>query len=174
MRADCAGEFPETRPLLPLPAHGGRSVGFTRAVCEADGRLELPKPWGARPESVALPWAFHERPDVEGREPLLLKEAGGRELFVLRLTALFVCEEKLAGGRFAESCDCRAPFVPFAPRPKLPGELLPARLPEKLEEFNARDGKCEAAAAGVERVTTLRFWTLAEGVAMWPFRLAAP
>ena len=170
-------ELPGARPAFPLPAHGGRSVGFMRAVCEVDGRFELPKPWGARPESVAFPWAFQERPDVEGREPLLLKEAGGRELFVLRLTAPFVCEEKLAGGRFAESCDCRAPFilwVPLVPRPKLPAGLLPVRLPEELEELNARDGKCEAAAAGVERVTTLRFCTLAEGVAMWPFRLDAP
>lgn len=166
LRPDCAGEFPETRPAFPLPAHGGRFVEFMREVCEVDGRFELPKPCGARPESVALPCAFQVRPELVGRE-----------LFVLPLTAPFACEEKLAGGRFAESCDWRALFmlcVPFAPRPKLPAELLPARLPEKLEELNACDGKCEAAAAGVDRVTTLRFCTLAEGVAMRPLRLDAP
>jgi len=37
-----------------------------------------------------------------------------------------------------------------------------------------RAGECEAASAGVLRVTTLRFCTLAEGVETWPPILAAP
>ena len=175
MRADCAEELPGApRPVFPLAAHGGRSLELMRAVCELPGRLELPKPCGARPESVTLPCAFQERFDAELRAPLLLNEAGGREL-ILPLTEPFARTPLLkeAGGRFAESCDWRAAAklcVLFAPPPKLPAELLP-RLPEKLI---ACDGRREAPAAGVERVTTLRFWTPAEGVAMRPCKLEAP
>ena len=68
-------------PLPPFCAHGGRSPKVERADCEVAGRLLLPNPCGARPESVALPWAFQVR--LDGREALLFSEAGGRELFVL-------------------------------------------------------------------------------------------
>src|SRR5262249_32978955 len=153
------------------PAHGGRSLEFICAVCEGDGRFVLPKPCGARPESVMLPCAFQERFEVELRAPLLLNEAGGRGVFTFPFTPPFVREEKAdggrevfafplkepfarapllneAGGRFVESCDWRAPLEPcgpFVPRPKLPAALLP-RLPEKLI---ACEGKREAPAAGV-------------------------
>jgi len=52
--------------------------------------------------------------------------------------------------------------------------LLPPRLPEKEPEFMVRTGMCEAAAAGVERATTLRFCTLLEGVATRPWLFDAP
>ena len=151
---------------LPLRDHGGRSLEFRRAVCDVEGRFELPKPCGARPESVTLRCAFQERPEFDGRA-----------VFELPLTEPFGREEKLAGGRLAESCDWRALLrfcAPLKPRAKLPAEVLPGRLPEKPEELNACEGRCEAAAAGVERVTTLRFCTLAEGVAMRPCMLEAP
>ena len=142
------GEF-ETPLLLPLPAQGGRLLEFIRVVCEVPGRFELPKPCGARPESVELPCAFQARPEACGREALLLKEPLGRA----------DCDCPADGGRFDESCDCREPLkvcALFPPRPKFPAGLLP-RLAEKEPEFIVRTGMCEAAAAGVERATTLRF-----------------
>ena len=62
------------------------------------------------------------------------------------------------------------------PRAKLPLEPLPPRLPlpEKDPEFMVRTGMCAAAAAGVERATTLRFCTLEEGVATRPCEFDAP
>ena len=142
----------------------------------------LPKPCGARPESVALPCALQVR--VAGREVLLLNEAGGREALLLMedcgRTLLELnepvfrapCCEYAEGGRFAESCDWRAPLKPdmvWFGRLK-----FPARFPAKLEEFMVRAGKCEAAAEGVERATTLRFCTACDGVATRPCMLEAP
>lgn len=99
--------------------------------CGAAGRFELPKPWGARPESVALPWAFQVRPEVGGLEVLLCKEVVGRPPLALLLKELFgrepcICE--VDGGRFDESCDWRAllnVWALFPPRPKFPAGLLP-------------------------------------------------
>jgi len=139
---------------------------FMLVVCEA-GRFELPNPCGARPESVELPCAFQVRPEAADREELLLKEPLGRA----------ACNCPADGGRFAESCDCRAPLkvcALFAPRLKFPAGLLPARFAEKPPEFMVRTGMCEAAAAGVERATTLRFCTLEDGVATRPCMFVAP
>jgi hypothetical protein len=93
-----------------LPAHGGRSAKLVRAVCEVAGRLLLPNPCGAWPESVTLPCAFQVR--FEAREPLLLKDAGGREpLALMEFVLRELCCVLAVGGRFAESCDARAPFM---------------------------------------------------------------
>ena len=62
----------------------------------------------------------------------------------------------------------------FPPRPKFPAGLLPPRFAEKELEFMVRTGMCEAAAAGADRATTLRFCTLAEGVATRPCEFDAP
>jgi len=50
-------------PEAELRAHGGRFVSFIRADCVGvlDERFELPNPAGARPLSVALPWALQVR-----------------------------------------------------------------------------------------------------------------
>ena len=66
---------------------------FMLVVCEVAGRFELPKPRGARPESVELPCAFQVRPEAGDREALLLKEPLGR--------ADWDCPAD--GGRFDES-----------------------------------------------------------------------
>ena len=73
-----------------------------------------------------------------------------------------------------ESWDCRALLnvcEVFPPRPEFPAGLLAPWLADIEPEFMVRTGMCEAAAAGVERATTLRFCTLAEGVAtrLWVF-----
>jgi hypothetical protein len=132
-------------PLLLLPprAQGGRSLEFMRAVCGVAGRLELPKPCGARPASVALPWAFQLRPEAGWREGLLFNELVGREPLVLLKEpfgrALLLLNEPLGrvlcgcdavGGRLDDGCDGR-PLLKlcglFPPRLKLPaGLLLPA------------------------------------------------
>ena len=171
----------ERRVELPrAPAQGGRSVGVMRADCVLDGRL-LPKPCGARPESVELPWALQVR--VVGRATLLFREDCGRTL----LEALFELNEPVfrapncelgEGGRLAESCDSRLPFVAgnrvlVGPRPRLPVLKLLARFEAEPEEFMVRAGRCDAAAAGAERATTLRFWTLCDGVATRPCMLDA-
>lgn len=164
-----------------------------RAVCVVAGRFELPNPCGAWPESVTLPCAFQARPEAGGLEVLLfnelvgceplllllLKDPFGRELLLLSepLGRAF-CGCAAVGGRFDESCDCRALLMlcalPFPPRPKFPAGLLPPWFEETEPEFIVRTGMCEAAAAGVDRATTLRFCTLVEGVATLPCVFDAP
>jgi len=180
--------------LLPPRAQGGRSVEFIRAVCGVAARFELPNPCGARPESVVLPCAFQLRPgagDLEpllfilfselfGREPLalLLKEPFGRALLLLNEPlGRAPCDCTADGGRLDDCCDGRAllkPCAVFPPRLTLPAGLLPPRFVEKEPEFIVRTGMWEAAAAGVDRATTLRFCTLAEGVATRPRVFDAP
>ncbi len=178
-------------PLLPPRAQGGRSVELMRAVCGVAARFELPKPCGARPESVVLPCAFQLRPEAGGLEVLLFKELLGREPLALLLNepfgrALLLLNEPLGrapcdctadGGRLGDCCDGRAllkPCAVFPPRLTLPAGLLPPWFAEKEPEFMVRTGMWEAAAAGVDRATTLRFCTLAEGVAMRPRVFDAP
>jgi len=180
-------------PLLRLPAHGGRSLEVMRAVCEVAGRFELPNPWGARPESVALPCAFQLRPEAGGLEALLLSELVGREPLALLLNEPFgreplplllieplgreLCDCAADGGRLDESCDWRALLKPCAllpPRPTFPAGLLPPWFADKEAEFIVRTGMREAAAAGVDRATTPRFCTLDEGVATRPCVFEAP
>lgn len=175
----------------PLPAQGGRLLEFMRVVCEVAGRFELPNPCGARPESVELPCAFQVRLEAGGREALLLSELVEREPFTLLLNEPFgreplllneplgraFCDCPAEGGRFGECCDGRTLLKPCAllpPRPKFPAGPLPPRFAEKAPEFKVRTGMCEAAAAGVERATTLRFCTLEEGVATRPCEFEAP
>jgi len=177
--------------LLPPPDQGGRLLEFMRVVCEVAGRFELPNPCGARPESVALPCAFQVRPEAGGREVLLLSELVGREPFALLLNEPFgrealllneplgraFCDCPAEGGRFDDCCDGRTLLKRCAllpPRAKLPLGPLPPRLAEKDPEFIVRTGMCEAAAAGVDRATTLRFCTLLEGVATRPRVLDPP
>lgn len=85
----------------PEPAQGGRLLLFVRAAeVEFAGRLLLPKPCGARPESVLLPCALQAREEVfecaagftepDVREPCCIAE----------------------GGRLAESCDWRLALNP--------------------------------------------------------------
>jgi hypothetical protein len=167
-----------------------------RAVCEVAGRFELPNPCGAWPESVALPCAFQVRPEVVGREPLalllnelfggeplalLLNEPLGRELLALLLIEPLGCEvcdcPAADGGRLDDSWDCRALLNPgalFPPWPTFPAGLLLPWFAAKVAEFIVRTGMCEAAAAGVDRATTLRFCTLVEGVATRPWVFDAP
>jgi hypothetical protein len=161
------GAFDAPPLLFPPRAQGGRLLEFIRAVCGVAVRFVLPKPCGARPESVALPCAFQLRPEADCREALLLIEPFGREFCI--------CETE--GGRFDESCDCRALLnvcVVFPPRPEFPAGLLAPWLADIEPEFMVRTGMCEAAAAGVDRATTLRFCTLAEGVATLPCMFDAP
>lgn len=143
---------------------------FMRVVCVVAERLELPNPCGAWPESVMLPCAFQLRPvELCGREALLLKLLVGRE------DCDWDCDAE--GGRLDESCDWRALLNPWGLLPvraELPAGLLPPRFAEKEPEFMVCTGMWEAAAAGVERATTLRFCTLAEGVATRPCILDAP
>jgi hypothetical protein len=177
--------------LLPPRDQGGRSLEFIRAVCGVAARFELPNPCGARPESVVLPCAFQLRPEAGGLEVLLFKELLGREPLALLLNepfgrALLLLNEPLGrafcdcaadGGRFDDGCDGRALLklcALFPPRPKFPAGLLPPRFAEKEPEFIVRTGMCEAAAAGVDRATTLRFCTLVEGVATRPRAFDAP
>ena len=123
-----------------------------------------------------LPWALQVRLD-EGRGALLFTELGGRTLpewnepFVRAPCCAF-----REGGRFAEICDWRAllkPDVVLFGRLKFPAVKFP-RFPAMLEELIVRAGRCEAAADGVERATTLRFWTACDGVATRPCVLEAP
>jgi hypothetical protein len=148
------------------PAHGGRFAESMRCVLiSLLGRFEPPKPCGARPESVALPCAFQDRFELPGRA----------ELFIVDPERVPNCPA--FGGRLAEIWDCRLALIPF-------GALLEdieraaveegARPAENAPEFMVRAGECAAAAAGVLRAITLRFCTRAEGVAMRPFRFAAP
>lgn len=157
-------------------------------------RFELPNPCGARPESVVLPCAFQLRPEAGGLdELLLLSELFGRELLALllneplgrELLALLLnvppgrefCGCAAEGGRLDDGGDGRALLklcVLFPPRPKFPAGLLPPRFADRDAELIVRTGMCEAAAAGVDRATTLRFCTLAEGVATRPRMFDAP
>jgi hypothetical protein len=64
---ECAPEL-LAKPFEPEPAHGGRSERPER-VAGAElfsgallaGPFDRPKPWGARPRSVVLPWASQLR-----------------------------------------------------------------------------------------------------------------
>jgi hypothetical protein len=81
-------------------AHGGR-LASARAICEGSfaGRLELPKPAGARPRSVALPCASQVRGLLLARGDallLLIGELGVREVFGIA-----------EGGRFCDKSRCR-------------------------------------------------------------------
>jgi hypothetical protein len=117
--------------LLPLRAQGGRLLEFMRAVCGVAGRFELPNPCGPRPESVTLPCAFQVRPEADGLEVLLFNELLGREPLALLWNDPFgraLCVWETDGGRFDESCDCRALLNVcglFPPRPEFPAGLLP-------------------------------------------------
>ena len=140
-------------------------------------RFEPPKPCGARPESVVLPWAFQVRPEEGGREALLLKLPLGRELLLKDPLIREFSGWPADGGRLDESCDCRELLkvcVEFPPRPKLPAGRFPPRFGEKEPEFMVRTGMCEAPAAGVERAITARFCTPSEGVATRPCMPEAP
>lgn len=132
------------------------------AAVEFAGRFELPKPCGARPESVELPCACHVREEVferadEFTEPEGLEPCGVAE-----------------GGRLEESCDWRLALNPGEAPPGR-AVLLAVPLPGlRVELFMVRTGRCEADAAGAVRAITLRFCTPAEGVATRPWELAAP
>lgn len=64
------GRFAEFREAelgaAPEPAQGGRLLEFGRAAADTEfaGRFVLPKPCGARPESVELPCALQAREEV--------------------------------------------------------------------------------------------------------------
>src|SRR5258708_17434958 len=135
-----------------------------RAVCGVAARFELPKPCGARPESVVLPCAFQLRPEAGGLEVLLFKELLGREPLALLLNepfgrALLLLNEPLGrapcdctadGGRLGDCCDGRALLKPcalFPPRPTLPAGPLAPWLAEQEPEFMVRTGMLGAATA---------------------------
>jgi len=146
----------------PEPAHGGRLLEPGRAAVEFADRFELPKPCGARPESVELPCAFHAREELFGRADEFTEPDG--------LEPCCMAE----GGRFVESCDWR---LALNPDEVPPGRVVLAavELPGlRVELFMVRAGRWEADAAGAVRATTLRFCTLAEGVATRPWELEAP
>jgi hypothetical protein len=138
-----------------LPALGGRSERFAPAVV-FDGRFELPKPCGARPESVTLPCAFHERPVVPERfAPLNDPE-------------LLVRPDCADGGRLALSCDMRLELMLELTLLRALSEDLARAAPELFIE------KCDAPAAGAVRAITLRFATPLDGRATFARALAAP
>ena len=137
-------------------------------VFEPEGRFELPKPWGARPESVVFPCALHVLVELPvGRLVLLLKVPVGRPALKLDVPPVRPgCEAD--GGRFAFSADIRL-------------ELMPGFTFEcaDIEVF----GVCDIAfivctplapTAGVVRAITLRFCTLFVGCATLLCALAAP
>lgn len=147
----------------PEPAQGGRLLEPERAAAvEFEGRFALPKPCGARPESVELPCALQAREEVFERADEFT-EADGLEP---------CC--KAEGGRLEESCDWRLAPIPDgvpADRPVPAAGELPGL---RVELFMVRTGKWDADAAGAVRAITLRFCTLAEGVATRPWELEAP
>ena len=101
--------------------------------------------------------------ELDEREPftLLLNEPFGREPLLLKVPfGRAFCGCPADGGRFEDCCDGRTLLrrcALFPPRSKLPVGLLLPRFAEKEPEFIVRTGMCEAAAAGVDRATTLRF-----------------
>jgi hypothetical protein len=80
-------------------AHGGR-LASVRAICAGGfaGRVELPKPAGAWPRSVAFPCASHVRGLLPARGDAALP------VEALGVCAAFGIAE---GGRFCESSRCR-------------------------------------------------------------------
>jgi hypothetical protein len=126
-----------------------------------DGRFVLlPKPCGARPRSVALPWAaqFRAFPIAPGLFAAPSAEGGlFCESWFWRFTAaVSFC----VVGRLLRAA------VRFA-------TLLPGRPADRLLVFMVRTGIREAAAAGAVRATTLRFCTAAGGIEP-ALMLAAP
>jgi len=139
------------RPLpalaaAPGPAHGGRLFARAEILELLEGLLvELPKPLGAWPRSVVLPWAFQER--------------------VLFPTA--------DGGRFCESWFCRAVVPALFGELALP-EKFPGRPGVRPFVFIVWTGMCEAPAPGEVRAITERFSTDEGGRDTLPLAFAAP
>ena len=106
----------------PEPAQGGRFAELLRDTpVELDGRLELPKPCGARPESVALPCALQARVELPERAPGCAADEG----------------------RLAESCDWRLALIPRVESVDIERatvELEPCPAP-RAEEFIVRAGE---------------------------------
>jgi len=103
-------------------------VGRAAAV-EFAGRFELPKPCGARPESVELPCAFQVREEVFERADEFTEPEGLEPCCVPK------------GGRLAESCDCRLAFNADDVPPER-AELLAVELPGlRVELFMVRTGR---------------------------------
>ena len=75
-------------------------------MLEPDGRLELPNPCGAWPESVVFPWALQARTLFDGRLALPLSVPVGRP--ALRFGGPVWPGCVADGGRFALSCDMRS------------------------------------------------------------------
>ena len=114
------GRFTEFREAelaeAPVPAQGGRLLELVRGVAvEFAGRFVLPKPCGARPESVLLPCAFQVRADEFARADEFT-EADGLE----------PCAPA-EGGRLAESCAWRPAFIAAVVLPGLRPELFMVR-----------------------------------------------
>ncbi len=127
---------------------------FIAPFGELAGRFELPKPCGARPESVVRPCALHERLEFA----VAPDRAPGCVAY---------------GGRLEESSDWRLALKPLDVFDiECAIAVVPPRAIEPL--FIVRDGECDAAAAGVVRAITLRFATLEEGVATCLPIFAAP
>ena len=108
---ECAPEL-LAKPFEPEPAHGGRSerrerVAGAELFCGAllAGKLDRPKPWGARPRSVKLPWAS------QLRVPAVLP-VGVRPI-VVRLLIV----PPAVDGLFCESWFCRVDIAELAGRP---------------------------------------------------------
>ena len=103
---------------------------FARAAeVEFAGRLVLPKPCGARPESVVLPCALHAREEVFERADEFAEADG--------LEPCAVAE----GGRLAESCDWRLALNPDAV-PADRAVLAAVELPGlRAELFMVRTGR---------------------------------
>jgi len=114
----------------PEPAQGGRLLVFVgAAAAEFAGRFELPKPCGARPESVELPCALQAREEVFERADEFTEPDG--------LEPCCMAE----GGRLAESCDWRLALVPDgvpADRAVLAAVELPGL---RVELFMVRTGR---------------------------------
>ena len=127
---DDDGRYVELRPVAPVPAYGGRSErADAPPVVEFDARLLLPKPWGARPESVVLPCAFQLRPAVElllpGRLELLNEPPARAELVELYEPVPVRPDCVADGGRFAASCEARFELTFEAPLLLNPERLAP-------------------------------------------------
>jgi len=114
----------------PEPAQGGRLVLFVRAAdTEFAGRFELPKPCGARPESVELPCALQVREEVFGRAAEFTEPDGLEPCCTLE------------GGRFAEGCDWRLALNPDEAPPDR-AAVVAVELPDlRVELFMVCTGR---------------------------------
>jgi len=129
--------------------------------------LELPKPCGARPRSVELPWAAQVRVPLVTR---WLETRFGLLFWVRMLLPAADC------GRFLDKSFCLVKVPPLFGERFEPvfGEKFPARPGVSLLVLIVRTRMSDAPLAGAVRAMTDRFWTDIGGLATFPLADAAP